>query len=129
MQSMQQRNTILCDIDPESIDNLILSKNTKIDLSQMIRGNDMSFGEYYMSNLVMGRTVVDDLIASISKVAERCDKLDGITFYSSFKGSIGTLGIDRLRQSFPKTKFTYISIFPDAEKNTTDGPAATYNFP
>lgn len=73
MQSMQQRNTILCDIDPESIDNLILSKNTKIDLSQMIRGNDMSFGEYYMSNLVMGRTVVDDLIASISKVAERCE--------------------------------------------------------
>ena len=95
----------------------------------MVRGNSISRGEYYDTNLCNSKQI-DEYINKAKKMAELCDRLDSITIYSSMSGSMGTYGLNRLRNEF-KCPITFISTFPESDRphSVESGPLEIYNFP
>ena len=61
----------------------------------MVRGNSISYGEVY-NTIMCTNKHKDEYINKARKMAELCDRLDGITIYSSLSGSMGTYGLNYL---------------------------------
>ena len=125
--SMDKRNAVLADCDNDSLDEFACSHK---GFEHMVynNSNDYGNGEYFHSQFTI--RLLDQITDEVRKVAEPMDSVQGLVYYSSLGGSLGSYGLDRIRMTVGKVPIVAAQVYPDVESpdHSLAGPMETYNF-
>ncbi|KAI9594427.1 alpha-tubulin [Syncephalis fuscata] len=115
--------TVFVDLEPTVIDEVRTGQYHKLyHPDELISGKEDASNNYARGYYTVGRSIFDDVMDRIRKLADNCDGLQGFLLFRSFGGGtgsgFGSLLMERLSEDYVRQSRLEFSVYPAPQIST-----------